>query len=327
MASTSLVTDVPQTGPVEQNDGNQVTIRPPWFSWFKQVRLGANSVTESGATADRPTSSLWKGRRFFDTTLDQPIWYDGTNWVTWSAPNNTNSVLTGHYIQYAPLPGGSGASSFGAQFTSPTWTGLAFTAGNVYTAYLKGSSSGSGSTNIFATALSQPSANFPFHRGSVANTGGFSIVTVFGTGTSLAADARMYCGLTTSTTMGTNTVNNGVDSSMNDLIGVGFDSSDTNWQIKTKTGSGSVSNTNLSLAKAANQLLRLTLTATANASSVSVVVDDLTNGAPSNLATATINSSLPDPTTFLGFFCGSKSGNASNTTSYVFSYMTAQIPL
>jgi len=40
-------------------------------------------LKQFGTTANRPTSDLWQGRPFFDTTLGQPIWYDlaNTEWV------------------------------------------------------------------------------------------------------------------------------------------------------------------------------------------------------------------------------------------------------
>lgn len=35
---------------------------------------------QSGATANRPTA-VYVGQRYFDSTLNKPIWYNGTNWV------------------------------------------------------------------------------------------------------------------------------------------------------------------------------------------------------------------------------------------------------
>lgn len=39
------------------------------------------STDSSGTTANRPTAELQTGQYYFDTTLGQPIWYDGTDWV------------------------------------------------------------------------------------------------------------------------------------------------------------------------------------------------------------------------------------------------------
>jgi hypothetical protein len=35
----------------------------------------------SGPTANRPTSGLYVGRRYFDTTLGQVVWWDGLRWI------------------------------------------------------------------------------------------------------------------------------------------------------------------------------------------------------------------------------------------------------
>jgi hypothetical protein len=34
-----------------------------------------------GPTADRPTTNLVIGDYYFDTDLNLPIWYDGTDWI------------------------------------------------------------------------------------------------------------------------------------------------------------------------------------------------------------------------------------------------------
>jgi hypothetical protein len=43
--------------------------------------LAATSAPPSGATADRPATNLAVGEYYFDTTLNIPIWYDGTDWI------------------------------------------------------------------------------------------------------------------------------------------------------------------------------------------------------------------------------------------------------
>ena len=56
-------------------------LMPSWAKWVSDVYDVCFSITQSGTTAQRPTKMLWIGRRYFDTTLGYPIWYDGTNWV------------------------------------------------------------------------------------------------------------------------------------------------------------------------------------------------------------------------------------------------------
>ena len=73
-------------GPVPTRDdlpvaGDLARWTEPWRNWFSQVRLVCFAQQESGTTANRPTKNLYIGRRFFDTTLNRPIWYTGTNWI------------------------------------------------------------------------------------------------------------------------------------------------------------------------------------------------------------------------------------------------------
>ena len=42
---------------------------------------GSSVVAGSGTTANRPTSRIFQGFVFFDSTLGKPIWYDGSGWV------------------------------------------------------------------------------------------------------------------------------------------------------------------------------------------------------------------------------------------------------
>jgi hypothetical protein len=35
----------------------------------------------AGDTASRPTNGLQIGQQYFDTTINRPIWWDGTNWI------------------------------------------------------------------------------------------------------------------------------------------------------------------------------------------------------------------------------------------------------
>jgi hypothetical protein len=39
------------------------------------------SAPPSGTTANRPTINLFVGQMYFDTDLNYPIWWDGTDWV------------------------------------------------------------------------------------------------------------------------------------------------------------------------------------------------------------------------------------------------------
>lgn len=39
------------------------------------------STPSAGITAARPNTSLQVGQFYFDTTINRPIWWDGTNWI------------------------------------------------------------------------------------------------------------------------------------------------------------------------------------------------------------------------------------------------------
>jgi len=62
-----------------------VTIKAVWQNWLQLVQSFLANLTNSGPTSARPTSDLWVGQPFFDTTLKVPVWWDGSAWVT-SAP-------------------------------------------------------------------------------------------------------------------------------------------------------------------------------------------------------------------------------------------------
>jgi len=52
-----------------------------WMEWIGKIRLYAGSLSESGTS--RPSSNLWVGRMFFDTSLGHPIWCKTVSPVVW----------------------------------------------------------------------------------------------------------------------------------------------------------------------------------------------------------------------------------------------------
>ena len=73
----------PPTTPVDTQDGEGVLRSPSegWRAFFNAAWTICNSLTESGPTVQRPSTGLWVGRRYFDTDLGFPVWYNGTTWV------------------------------------------------------------------------------------------------------------------------------------------------------------------------------------------------------------------------------------------------------
>jgi hypothetical protein len=56
-------------------------IKPEWQEFFSAAFFSLRAYEMSGTTANRPTKRLFVGMPYFDTTLNRPIWYTGTNWI------------------------------------------------------------------------------------------------------------------------------------------------------------------------------------------------------------------------------------------------------
>ena len=72
----NLINQPPNT---PTDDGTQIT--SGWAQFFNAVFTLLSGLTSSGTTANRPTKNLFLGRTYFDSTLNRPIWYTGTNWI------------------------------------------------------------------------------------------------------------------------------------------------------------------------------------------------------------------------------------------------------
>lgn len=77
-----LSSRLPVTGTVVKGEVTGFANWPkPWTNFITAVWQICVAAQQSGVTADRPTENLWVGRSFFDTTLGNPIWFNGTVWV------------------------------------------------------------------------------------------------------------------------------------------------------------------------------------------------------------------------------------------------------
>lgn len=70
----------------QDKDGNNVGVSSGWRNFFNSLFTVCNALTMSGTTTNRPTSMLWPGRMYFDTSLaanGKPIWVNkgGTGWI------------------------------------------------------------------------------------------------------------------------------------------------------------------------------------------------------------------------------------------------------
>lgn len=72
----------PSTDTVDRFDNEKaVEVSASWRNFFSAVFTVLTGLTQSGTTAQRPTSFLWVGRPYWDTTLGLVVFYDGAVWV------------------------------------------------------------------------------------------------------------------------------------------------------------------------------------------------------------------------------------------------------
>lgn len=62
---------------------------PVWVNFFARVQAVCNAGQQSGATADRPTTGLWIGRRYYDETLSKPIYVRSVRPTVWKDSQGT----------------------------------------------------------------------------------------------------------------------------------------------------------------------------------------------------------------------------------------------
>ena len=54
-----------------------------WAQWLSWVHLTIQAARQSGTTAERPTTLLWIGRQFYDTTLNKPVYVSAVRPTVW----------------------------------------------------------------------------------------------------------------------------------------------------------------------------------------------------------------------------------------------------
>jgi hypothetical protein len=71
-------------------------VQTPWAQWFSQLQPVLQSVVASGPTSGRPTQNLFIGYPYFDTTIDQTVYWNGVIWVTYAPSTTGTSILKGN---------------------------------------------------------------------------------------------------------------------------------------------------------------------------------------------------------------------------------------
>ncbi len=65
----------------QQNGIGMWYVNDNWKEYFSDVFTAVFALQKSGTTAQRPTKGLYAGLPYFDSTLGQPIWYNGNIWI------------------------------------------------------------------------------------------------------------------------------------------------------------------------------------------------------------------------------------------------------
>jgi hypothetical protein len=76
-----MIRPPPTRSPLTREQLNQMMASPEWLEFFSDAYFTIAGLQQSGTTANRPTKRLYVGLPYFDTTLNRPIWYTGTNWI------------------------------------------------------------------------------------------------------------------------------------------------------------------------------------------------------------------------------------------------------
>jgi hypothetical protein len=85
----ALLNNVPGTD-LSDDPKKPMVIGRAWTSFFEAVFNLLFAMTQSGTTAQRPTTFLWFGRRFYDTTLGKPVYVASVGPTVWKdAAGNT----------------------------------------------------------------------------------------------------------------------------------------------------------------------------------------------------------------------------------------------
>jgi hypothetical protein len=81
---SSFLQGQPRVPMFDKGSGNFTgNFTPAWAGWFSQAQTILFDTANSGTTAQRPTTLLYIGKTYFDTTLGIPIWMKTPATNTW----------------------------------------------------------------------------------------------------------------------------------------------------------------------------------------------------------------------------------------------------
>lgn len=132
--------------------------------------------------------------------------------------------------------------------------------------------------------------------GSAAGRGGFDCRFRIGSGLIALAGGQIFAGLAS-----TVAALAAEPSALTDVLGMGKDTADTNWQFMRRTGAGAVVKTDLGVAYAVNQVFDLQVYAPPNSATVYVrILNHAFDGTFTIVLDTSYNTSIPANTTLLG---------------------------
>jgi hypothetical protein len=198
-------------------------VQTPWAQWFSQLQPVLQAVVASGPTSGRPTQNLFIGYPYFDTTIDQMVYWNGAIWVTYAPSTTGTSILKGNGtggfnnaiagIDFAPATSGvailygNGAGGFSSVAIG---SGVTFISGVLSATGLGGtvtSVSGTGSVNgitLTGTVTSSGSLTLGGTLGGIGNSQlTNSSITINGSTVSLGGSTTVTATATNALTIGT----------------------------------------------------------------------------------------------------------------------------
>ena len=198
-------------------------VQTPWAQWFSQLQPILQSIVASGPTSGRPTQNLFIGYPYFDTTIDQMVYWNGVIWVTYAPSTTGTSILKGNGtggfnnaiagIDFAPATSGTAIlyGNGGGGFSSVAiGSGVTFAGGVLSATGLGGtvtSVSGTGSVNgitLTGTVTSAGSLTLGGTLGGIGNSQlTNSSVTINGSSVSLGGSTTVTATATNALTIGT----------------------------------------------------------------------------------------------------------------------------
>ena len=81
MSDNRTAFDYPSNTPVVDTTDGSATA--PWQQWFSRINTIIVTGQQAGPTSARPTSQVWIGRQFWDTTLNKPVFVSAVKPVVW----------------------------------------------------------------------------------------------------------------------------------------------------------------------------------------------------------------------------------------------------